>query len=804
MLSNWLKIYWKNTVKNKVYFVLTIVGLAIGIAALLLSVLFYAEESRYDQWNPNKDDVFLVGTHIDENNVWMTLSYPFGKKLKEISPHIIDFSYMSNNYAEGSLLVNGTKKRFTALSNVQSNFFDFIPLPIVKGNHKAPFSGKNTAVISEEYAMYLFGDEDAIGQTIEIDEENYMVSAVYALGGLRSSIASNILINTVDDHLDSTSWGNYNAAILLKLSDPSHKERVEKLIQEVLIEYSYKQVAKERGISLEDLLEEWGGATKYSLHVLGEQRLVTNRQYNGFPEGAGNVRMMTIFIGLSAIILLLSIVNYVNMTTAQMINRAREVGVRKALGAVKQSFWRQTFFETALTTFIALLLGLLIVELSLPYLRVFLRSKIELSYLVYTPLFAFIYVLIVVLVGTVPALFVGNFKPLEVLKGRIGITGRWKYLQNTLLIFQFVIASFFIAGAFIVQQQITYMLNKELGFRGDEVVSISLGEKTPREMKTETYLQLKDLVSKIEGVKGVSTNAMMWGFGASSSSAQYLGRTIQPENAAIDYNFFDLMNIVLKEGRMLSPEFASDSIQNVLVNEAFVVEMQEPDPIGKHIKWNGLDFVITGVVQNYHVYGFEVSHRPILYMHLKTVPWVGNTINQIFVKIDMQQAEKTLHAIEKLWEERDLSDTPFQYEFIDQIFNRSFNGVKKERSIFFVLNGVVVFIALFGLYGLASFNINNKLKEVAIRKVLGASKKELLLSLAKQYFVLGAIGFFLSIFLSYALLEYWLRSYAFRIEIGVLPFVLTFLCIMTLTMVTVFIKAYSATQVNVLKYIKYE
>ncbi len=805
MIKNWLKIYWYHTVKNKMYFLLTVLGLAIGISAMILSSLYYLEESSYDQWNPNKDDVFVVESKIDKDISWMKLPYSFGEKLKEVSPQVVDYTYMFNYYEEGVFIINGEKKAYNRLLDVQSNFFDFFPFEVVKGDKKKPFLEKKSAVIRDKYVKYLFGDKDPIGEVIRYEDENYVVSGVFTSGDKRSSVVANILVNSQDEYVvEQESWGNYNGTIWLKLNDISKKSQVEDLIEKLLIENLYAVQAKANGKSLEDYLQDNPFEKGYVLHDLSGQRLIKESNLNGTPEGGANVRLLYTMIGLSVLILVLSVFNYINMVTAQTISRGKEVGVRKAVGATKNNLWTQGIFESLLTTLFAIIIAMVIVEFVLPSLQGFLNTRMEFRLLDFLPWLLLITFGVVVIVGTIPAIFLANFKTLEVLKGEITRSKKGLRLKQGMLIVQFGIACFFISGAWIVQQQITYMLQKDLGFKGDQVVSIPYFGKIPWEKKREVYFSLKEEMSKVKGVEGVSTSALMWDAGASGSSIKYGIETSLVENGGMDYNFLDMLNIKIKEGRQLSADLASDTISNILLNESVVKRLGMTDPIGKKVDWNNYEFTVVGVVQDYHLYSLKREYSPAIYMHLNTVPWVGNTINFLFLKIDMNNIEETMSEVQKIWERRDISDEPFSYQFVDKTFARTFNSTLKERNVFLILNGIVIFIALFGLYSLASFDINGRLKEVAIRKVLGASRGGLLRQLSKQYLVMGIIGFVVSIFPSYYFLNKWLSNYAFRIEISVTPFIVTFVVIGLLTLFIVLIKAYSATRVNVLKYIKYE
>lgn len=807
MIKNWLKIYWSNVLKSKVYFILTLLSLGIGFASVILSFVHYREEVSYDQTNPNKDNLFTVESKMNADTSWMKLPYPFGSKIKEESSHVIDYTYMNNYYDDGIFFINGEKKAVERVVDVKTNFFEFFPFEIVNGDKKQPFSGPNTAVVSDEYAKTLFGDKNPVGQTFIYYEQTYTVSAVYKIGENRSSVMANVLINIVDKYEQDAleSWGNYSSTIWLKLDSAEYVSDVEKQLADILVRDVYTRLAEEEGVPLEEFVNREQGNRIFKLHELAGQRMQKQAWLNGTPEGATNVGRLYIMIGLSLVILVLAVFNYINLTTAQAISRTREVGIRKTLGATKKNLISQGLFEALMTSLLACIIAFVIIEFTLPWLKVFLNSKIEIELSFMLPWLLLFIVIVVLSVGIIPALFTSSFKTLEVLKGEVNKSKKGKTLKNTMLIVQFTVACFFMIGSYIVYQQVSYMIHKDLGFRGEQVVLIPYYVKVPYEERVKTYQSLKEEFLKIKGVEDVSTaSIMIASSNGSSSGFSYNSNWIQGVNAGMDYNYLDMFDIKLKDGRMLSSDYATDTISNIMISERTAYEMREENPVGKVIEWNGAKLTIVGVVKDFNLYGLKANYAPIVYFHLKTISWVGNNIRQLSVKVKSDDVEPVMNEIAKIWERRDLSDTPFSYEFADKRFAETFEGVKKERDVFMTLNAVVVFVALFGLYSLASFNINNRLREVAIRKVLGASAGSLLKQLSIQYFIMCVTGFAFAVFPSYYFLNKWLNDYAFRIEISALPFVVCFIGIVILTGIVVFIKAWSATKINVLKYIKYE
>lgn len=405
-----------------------------------------------------------------------------------------------------------------------------------------------------------------------------------------------------------------------------------------------------------------------------------------------------------------------------------------------------------------------------------------------------------------------NFETLKVLKGNFGRSKSGIWLRNGMLIFQFAIASFFIIGSYIVYQQVKYLSSKELGFKGDQVGTVywsksnlAVNGSITNTMIYNKYKTLKTELENIEGVQKVSTGTFRFGGGNdSSSSFGYNGNSIQAQNMAIDYDMLSVMQIRIVKGRDLSEKLASDTINSILVNETALKMMNEKNPLGKTIDWNGKKFKVIGVVKDFNLFSPQAKVPPMVFFHLKTVDWMMENISDLYVKIDSEKSEKTISAIETFWKKKVDAVFPFEFSFVDKTFARTFEVYVKQKNLFSLLNVIVILIALFGLFALASFSIERRMKEIAIRKTLGAETNVLLKELSKQYIIYCVIGFLLALFPVYYLLNKWLENFAFRITISIMPFIVGFFVLLALTLIVVLSKAYGATKVDVLKFLKYE
>ncbi|WP_125719004.1 ABC transporter permease [Flavobacterium ustbae] len=808
MIFNWFKIFIYHLKQSKLFSFLNVLGLSIGIAAVIFAILYWNNEHSYDQWNPGKENTYMVLNKIGSTgDTWATSSIPFGETCKASIPEIEKICFFNTWYDEEVVKYQDKKLIPKKIMVSDENFFDFFPFEILKGAKTNILKEKNSAAISEEQAKLLFNDKDPIGKSITYGSSNYTVKSVYRVTR-PSSIEPNYVFSGVKRDGDENRWGNFNYGLLIKIKKNVDPALVLKKMHNVNFVNRTVKDAKESGQTVEQYVKE-NGEIKIILDQLNTARLHgTKASGSNFPEGMGNLKLLYIMAGLSLLILVLSLVNYINLATASAIKRAKEVGVRKIVGASKNQIIRQFIFETAIIVTLAILFALAIVELSLPYYNNFLNKKLTINGNEFYLQLIFIFGLVIVLAGIFPAIYIANFETLKVLKGNFSRSKSGIWIRNSMLIFQFGIAAFFIIGALIVNSQVNFMMNKDLGFSGDQVISIPYN-KPDRFKRTAQYLVDKQEIAKISGVVDVSTFAGSFG-GSTNSSSGFTHNSIfvQPRNVEMDFGFLEMMKIKIVQGRDLSPKFASDTINSMLMNETLVKALNLKNPINTVITsgWGdekgNLKFKIVGVVKDFNITGLQNKVPPMVFINLKTLKW--NNFNYIFVKVSPNNLTETLEKLKLYWEKNVNPDYPFDYEFVNKGFAKTYEEQVKQKNLFFILNLVVIVIAIFGLFALASFSMERRLKEIAIRKTLGAETDILLKELSKQYIVFCFIGFGIGIVPAYLLLQKWLEDFAFRIGISTVPFVIALISLLILTLVIVLTKAFQVTKIDVLKYLKYE
>jgi len=804
MLNNWIKIFLYQAKHNKFFTLLNIIGLSLGISGLVFAILYWNDEHAYNAWNPEKNTVFQMSNVVGDGMIWSSNIAPIGKYIREI-PEVEQICYLNGQYSNEIIDYKGKKEEFKIL-DTQRNFFSFFPFEFIKGDINTALQDNTSITLSEEAAQRLFGNENALGKQVQYNGKTMVVRGVYRIPGKSSYAPLAVTTNLIDSRLkaDDDQWGNFTYTLLLKLKNPEQINIVKKKIEDLLINYRLKQFATSEGMSLQDYVKK-NGRPQIFLEQLAIARL--HSIVDGYPEGRGNYQFLLIMAGLSLLILILSIVNYVNLATANAVKRAKEVGVRKILGASKSNLVTQFIFETVITTVFSILLALVIVELALPYYNDFLNKSLVIhSNQFYVELIV-IFVIVVVVSGIFPALYVSNFESLKVLKGNFSRSKSGTWLRNSMLILQFAIAAFFITGSYIIYQQVNYISTKDLGLHGEQVIEIEYRKKEEEDPKLiyDRYVTIKQELQKIKGVQNVSAGAFSFGNTANSSSGfTYNDQNIQGQNMAVDFEMLNMMQIKIAQGRQLSEKFASDTINSMLINEVAMKMMNEKEPLGKEIAWNNYKLKIVGVVKDFHLSGPQDKIPPMAFFHFKTINWMSYNLNKVYVKIDPENMEQTIADIDKFWATKVDREYPLKYDFVDKNYARTYQTYIKQRNLFSLLNIVVIAIALFGLFALASYSIERRMKEIAIRKTLGAETSTLLATLSKQYIIFCITGFLIAALPAWILLDKWLDNFAFRVPVSVTPFFVGFIVLMALTLTVVLSRAYMATRVNVLKYLKYE
>ncbi|WP_064968192.1 ABC transporter permease [Tenacibaculum ovolyticum] len=804
MLQTWFKIFFRNSLKNWLNLVVNILCLTMGFAGLLLVLLYFNDEQSYNTNNINSNEIYRAIHKMSNGDVWDSSSIIEGAKYKEDIPEIRDF-YLSNIYLSSSVVkVEGKQLFIDKILKGSSNFFNFFPFEIIKGNIESFKKGRNNIAISEKEAEKLFGKKSAIGKTIEFQNRSFIITTVYEIIGKHYFMPKMV---TQYRKEQEGSWGSFSKTLFIKTNKGAVLEDINRKANDVWYKNATVPQAKNEGLTPEKFMEKYG--TTVVFEPLKDIRLKTIGNQAG-PEGKGNYQLILIMLSLSILLIIISCVNFINLSIASATQRAKEVGVNKTLGVSKLLLIQQHILEVVFQGIIAFLLSLLLVELVLPSFNSFMNKEISIFNFELLLKVATLALFISIIIGVIPAIYLSKFKAVEVLKGNISRSKQGVLARNIMLGFQFLISGFFLTASLIIYNQVDYMMNKDLGFNGNQVVVVSMNEYKGAYKK---YLVAKQELIKHPNIDVVTSNSFIIGGGSSNlTDVEYNDISVKTYANAVDFDYLQTMDIKLLKGRFFDQNRASDTINNVIINETLAKEFNiYEDPIGKKIKPGFNDensvaktLTVVGMVKDSHTNGFDSKIAPTMITHWSTFGWMKQNFWWMQFKIKPNNVQETLKYIENYWKRNIEQGYPFNPSFVNKRFARTYKKYQNQQTLFFILTTLVIIISLLGLFALATLTIQQRLKEVAIRKTLGASVKEIMYELIKSFLKITIISSIILIPVAYYFMQNWLNNFAYRIEMPVLPYIITPIILIILVFVVVGLKAYRATKIDLIKYLKFE
>lgn len=805
MLRNYFKISLRSLLKQKAFTAINIIGLAVGLAAFLLIRQYVLFEKSYDTFFAEPDQLYRLTTDQVVNGVLGTrdaMSFaPSGKALVDEIPEIIEatttYKFDDLIFQKGESVV--TEEHTLA---VDEHFLNLFTYPILNGSRENLLSEPNTIVLSESKARFYFGDENPVGKSIRIYPpfgRDFKVEAVIADPPQNTHYRFDMLISlaTMKDRLDDDAWNGFNYYTYLKLAKDADLEKVTALMPAL----SKKYIGEDP-----NLLFNIQPVTSIHLHS----------DFTFEPEIHGNEKAVSFLALISIFILVIAWVNYVNLSTARAIDRAKEVGIRKVVGAQKRQLVIQFMLEAMLINLFGACLAVGLAELCLPYFNN-LVGKVILEHTWSSPSFypnlGLFFLAGTVLSGVYPAVVLSSFRPVQVLKGKFRNSSQGVLLRKGLVVIQFAASLALIASTFIVYQQVNYMRTKDLGMNIDQVI----GFRNPRikegefEMQKQKRIALMDELKKQSTVKGAGLISNLPGGGSSdvsssSGGVKIVGRTDRLEATTYIQSFNDeaigVLDIKILFGRNFDRNLAIDTA-NVIVNEAFIRRfgLNPTDSlIGEKIQF-GRDpendkYTIVGIVQDANRSSLKNEVEPSVF-------FLDNTDNYCLVKLDADHLQEGLKTVHATWESI-YPGQPLKYSFLDERFEGLYQEDKRFGEVFGSFAFLALVVAMLGLFGLSSFMAVQRTKEVGVRKVLGASVVHIVTSFYKDFFGLILISFMIGAPLIYFGMNNWLNEYAYRIDFPWLYLFLSLGIVLALALLTVGYQVYKVAILNPAKSLRYE
>ncbi len=806
MIKNFFKIALRNLWRNKLNTFINIIGLSVGIASCILITLHVTDEFSYDKFFENSERIYRVALNriYPENTIsYAPIPHSYGTSILEDFPEveaqvrIWDFntefvlSYEDEIFNESNFLF------------ADSTFFDFFSIKLLIGDPKTVLSDPTSIVMTESTAKRYFGNEDPLGKTLTTPFGEVKVSGVCEDIPENSHMDFNFLGSLfIIEFSRTVNYISFSTHTYIRLAEDADPKIVEAKLPDLVTRYAAGQIESQMGVTYEEYTKA-GNGYDYFLQPLESIHLHSNLEAEMDPNG--DYRYVTIFISIALFILILACINFINLSTAQAAERAKEVGIRKVVGSHKKFIVRQFLFESIFVSFFSLWIGLILVELSLPTFNNLAQKTLFLDYFgngFVLPILVFISVFVGVIAGIYPSFFLSSYKPVEVLKGKFGSSKRGRILRYSLVVFQFTISIGLIAFTLLVNTQIRYIMNKNLGFDKEKVIVVdrvfSLGENM------QTFI---DEVKKMPDVSNVALS------GTEVQGGFYFGVMLQKDanseilttrGMIVDDFFVKTLGLEIAEGRDFSDQF-DDSLK-VLVNEAFVKEFDFKEPIGAQFRFrfNNEDpfaeYTIVGVVKNYH---YNSLHQPIQSFIMFNNEERGGAARQLYVKHTNGNISSSINEIENKWNEFS-NDAMFSYYFLDEKLSQQYTMEQTSMKIFSLFSLLAIIIACVGLLGLASYMAIQRTKEVGIRKAMGASVSNIILLLSYDFTKWVVVANLIAWPLAYWLMNNWLKNFAFKTNIGLWIFFASGGLALFIALITIVYMALKSARGNPVDSLRYE
>lgn len=785
MIRNYFKIAFRILLRNKVFSLINIIGLAIGLCSSIIVYLYVQHEFSYDKFHNDSERIYRFIMLEEDNGSILEHPYcrlPLGPALKSDYPEVeivtrvressMNFLYDENVFPESNLLY------------VDTAFFTMFNFPLIEGNPESVLNSSNSIVLSKSFAKRIFGDTDPVGKSIRsLSGYDLMVTGIAEDAPSNTRFKFDVIapINLfVDKGNFNFSWNGgpeFNTYVKLKAN----------INPESL------------NLKFSSFFDKYLSDSDESGYLQSIKDIHLHSSHFAFTNSEKRYSEIILFVIISVFILFIAIINYVNLSTARSIERAKEVGIKKVVGASRLILVRQFFAESYLLVLFSIFLALILIEIFLPYVNGLLNENLSLyegkSYNVLLILAPF-YIIVGALSAIYPALFLSSFKPIKVLKGGQSAKGKSK-LRIALVVFQFIISSILISGTIYSVQQLDYILNKDRGYDQQNLMAIYLSSKTLRQKQNV----IKNEILNLSGVvnAAASTNYPGYDFTANGYLPEGFSDFMLIKLLEVDPDYFKTMKMKIVDGRGFSNELVTDE-RKFVINETLAKKLNWENAIGKLITRNNEKHSVIGVLEDFHFKSLQSKIEPLII----TIRAYNNYNYRVLnVRLDGKNNIKVLKEIEKIFLKTDQTQL-FDYTFLDAQYKEIYSSEISFSKLFQLFSFLAIFIACLGLFGLASYTAEQRTKEIGIRKVLGATPKSLLVLLSKQYFLIIIIANIIAIPITIYLLQSWQDNYAYHINTSVYLFLITILINFLIAASIVFMLSVKAATQNPVDALKYE
>ncbi len=809
MLKNYLKIALRNLWKNKGFSAINIIGLSVGLATCLLIMLYVMDELSYDKYNEKADRIYRVDGDIQFGGNHFILAVapePMGPTLRKDFPQVEQYVRF-RNYG-GFLVKKGNENlQEDKVVYTDSTLFNVFTLPMIAGNAKTALKDPKSVVITERIAKKYFNTTDnVVGKTLTInDTGNLKITGVIKNVPTQSHFNFDLFVS-MNGSLQSwevNNWVSNNENTYIVLKKGADPKALEAQFDAMVEKYVGPQVISLLNIKMDEFKKS-GNYDRYILTPLTSIHLYSDKVAE---LGAnGSIQYVYIFSAIAIFILLIACVNFMNLSTARSSNRAKEVGVRKVLGSLRNNLIAQFLTESILISFIALVLALLLAWALLPYFNQIANKEIGIglfskSWLL--PSLIVLMLLVGLLAGSYPAFYLSSFQPIVVLKGKLAGGFRRSWLRSSLVVFQFWISIVLIIGTMVIYNQLNYIQNKKLGFNRKQVLVLQNTDPLGSQAKS-----FKDEMLKIPGVQSATMTGYLPTSDWRSDSPLFPDASLDQKRAVstqtwtVDENYIPTLDMEMAKGRNFSKQFLTDS-SGIIINEAAAKLLGFTDPINKPLYY--LNDIKTKDIKTYHIIGVvkDFNYNSLRQTVTPLALFLGNQTGKIALKINTTNIKGLIAQIENKWRAM-VAGQPFSYSFMDEQFNNIYRAEQRISQISVTFAILAILIACLGLFGLVTYAAEQRIKEIGIRKVLGASVVNLVSMLSKDFLKLVTISALIAFPFAYWAMNKWLQDFAYRISISWWVFAVAGFAALAIALMTVSFQAIKAAIANPVKSLRTE
>ncbi len=793
MIKSNLKVAWRQLQKNKLISFINVIGLGVGLTVGIFILLYVRYEFSYDQSISDKENIYRVTRSYAAGTRGSTIiPSPLAKALREEAPGVVNATGI---IPQGDVMVEYKREQYNIQNawSVDKAFFQTIPLSFAFGDERTAFDQLDMAVISDKMAKRIFGEQDPVGKILLLENtKNIEVRGVLPPADEPSHLQADLYFVEKEE---KGYWTGSNSYCYARIGPSLKPESVEK----ALFEIAKREIIKEDQEDDEETdlatLPQWKLQPLTDIHLGSTHMGITG------PE-SGDRWQITMMSLIGFLILLLAAINYINLVTAQMSVRAKEIGIRNVAGATRRNLIGQFLSEALLIAFCALFVAVFLSIVILPYFNDMISRPIPFTDLWKgaTPVLIIGLTLFTALTsGIFPALYFSRSKPAKNLKAQFMTGKKTEIYRNALIISQFMLSIGLTLFVVLVWQQIDFMIGKDLGFKQEQIGVFRLNE----EKTMNDFLAKKHLLEQISGIEAVSQISRPPGGNVSNYSMQIDGLP-NKEQAYIlfgDRDWNNTFQIPIKEGRYFSNDNTTDTTAAFVVNETFVKRFNLENPIGHRMKFAFDEeySTIVGVVEDFHYKGMEDEIAPVVLCSRMEEAWMG----AVAVRFDASQSREALAAVSSFWKNMEPA-FPVTYSFLDEEFAKQYESYRRFGTHLTYATVICLFLALIGLFGLTVFIIQRKTKEIGIRKVLGASVPNIIGLLSKDFIKLALFAFIIAAPIAWYFVNGWLQNFAYRLEVQWWVFLLVGVLAIVLVFITVSLQSLKAAMSNPVESIKVE